>query len=155
MENKYDSLKLKNQFCFSIYLCSKELINKYTPLLEEINLTYTQFIVMMYFWEYKISNVKNISRALLLDSSTLTPLLKKLELKGYIVRSRSTRDERNLNMTVTEKGMMLREKALVIREQMSKYINISNEEAKTLYELIYKVLINTQKRRWSKCQLSM
>jgi len=146
MENKYDSLKLKNQFCFSIYLCSKELINKYTPLLEEINLTYTQFIVMMYFWEYKKSNVKNISRALLLDSSTLTPLLKKLELKGYIVRSRSTRDERNLNMTVTEKGMMLREKALVIREQMSKYINISNEEAKTLYELIYKVLINTQKK---------
>ncbi len=145
METKYDSLKLKNQFCFSIYLCSKELINKYTPLLEEINLTYTQFIVMMYFWEYKISNVKNISRALLLDSSTLTPLLKKLELKGYIVRSRSTRDERNLNMTVTEKGMMLREKALVIREQMSKYINISNEEAKTLYELIYKVLINIQK----------
>ena len=78
MKSEYDSLTLKNQLCFPIYLCSKEIIRKYTPLLEEMDLTYTQYIVMMYFWERKKSNVKEIANVLLLDSSTLTPLLKKL-----------------------------------------------------------------------------
>ena len=145
MESKYDSLTLKNQLCFPIYLCSKEIIRKYTPLLEKIDLTYTQYIVMMYFWEKEKSNVKDIGKALLLDSSTLTPLLKKLESKGYITRVRSTKDERNLDAATTDKGMKLRDKALLIPEKMGKCINITTEEAQNLYKLIYKVLLNTQK----------
>ena len=66
MDNKYDSLKLKNQLCYPIYLCSKEIIRRYTPFLNEINLTYTQYIVMMYFWEKGNSNVKEISNTLLI-----------------------------------------------------------------------------------------
>ena len=84
MESKYDSLTLKNQLCFPIYLCSKEIVKHYTPYLEKLDLTYTQYITMMVMWDEKASNVKELSQALLLDSGTLTPLLKKLEKKGYI-----------------------------------------------------------------------
>jgi len=145
MESKYDSLTLKNQLCFPIYLCAKEITRKYAPLLDEINLTYTQYIVMMYFWEKEKSNVKELGKALLLDSSTLTPLLKKLENKGFITRVRSTVDERNLDIKVTKKGMELRDKALDIPNKMGKCVALTESEAKTLYEIMYKILMNTQK----------
>ncbi|MBQ8892101.1 MAG: MarR family transcriptional regulator [Bacilli bacterium] len=145
MESKYDSLTLKNQLCFPIYLCSKEIIRKYTPILNELNLTYTQYIVMMYLWEKKTGNVKDIGKVLLLDSSTLTPLLKKLEVKGYITRVRSTLDERNLDITITDKGLKLRDKALSVPTQMSHCINLEEKEIEMLYSLIYKVLINIEK----------
>jgi len=145
VESSYDSLTLKNQLCFPIYLCSKEIIRKYSPMLNNINLTYTQYIVMMYFWEVKTSNVKNISKALLLDSSTLTPLLKKLENKGYIKRLRSTHDERNLVITLTENGLNLRDKTLTIPKQMEQCINLSKEETEVLYKLVNKVLLNINK----------
>ena len=102
--DKYEGLRLKNQLCFPIYLCSKEIIRKYTLYLEKLDLTYTQYVVMMYFWENKKSNVKDLGKALLLDSSTLTPLLKKLEAKGYVKRQRSSEDERNLIVELTSKG---------------------------------------------------
>ena len=145
MENKYDSLKLKNQLCFPIYLCSKEIIRKYTPLLDELNLTYTQYIVMMYFWEVKVSNVKEVSKALILDSSTLTPLLRKLESKGYIRIVRSTKDERNLELTLTKEGENLKDKALEIPKRIAKCLDLSDNEANTLYSLVYKVLLNVEK----------
>ena len=145
MNNKYDSLSLKNQLCFPIYLCSKEIIRKYTPILDELNLTYTQYIVMMFFWENKTSNVKDLGKTLLLDSSTLTPLLKKLEKKGYITRVRSTVDERNLVLELTPEGEQLREKALTVPGKMVKCINLTDDEIKTLYKLLYKVLLNVEK----------
>ena len=145
MESKYDSLTLKNQLCFPIYLCSKEIIHKYTPMLSKLDLTYTQYIVMMYFWEKETSNVKDISQALLLDSGTLTPLLKKLEAKGYITRVRSIKDERNLEVTITEKGLNLRKKALSIPLNMANCIGLSKEESEMLYSLIYKILLNILK----------
>ncbi len=145
MIDKYDSLKLKNQLCFPIYLCSKEIIRKYTPVLDRLNLTYTQYIVMMYFWEKKESNVKDIGKALMLDSSTLTPLLKKLENKGYLKRVRSNKDERNLVITLTDEGDKLKDKALDVPKEMSKCISISEDEAKTLYSIIYKVLLNVER----------
>ena len=145
MEKDNDSLKLKNQLCFPIYLCSKEIIRKYTPLLKSLDLTYTQYIVMMYFWERERSNVKDIGKTLLLDSSTLTPLLKKLEKKGYISRVRSTIDERNLEVAITDKGKKLKSKALSIPEKMGKCIDLSEEETITLYSLIYKVLMNVER----------
>ena len=145
MESNNDSLTLKNQLCFPIYLCSKEIIRKYTPILEELDLTYTQYIVMMYFWEKERSNVKDIGKALILDSSTLTPLLKKLEQKGYITRQRSKSDERNLSVFITEKGKQLKNKALAVPKKIGKCINLSEEEAKSLYILLYKVLNNVIK----------
>ena len=147
MVSKYDTLLLKNQLCFPIYLCSKEIIRKYSPLLDDIDLTYTQYIVMMYFWEKNKSNVKELGKTLLLDSSTLTPLLKKLENKGYISRVRSSIDERNLVLTVTKKGLDLRDKAMSIPEQIGECINLSEEEVSVLYKLSYKILANIQKEK--------
>ena len=143
--NKYDSLTLKNQLCFPIYLCSKEIIRRYTPLLDDLDLTYTQYITMMYLWEHNTSNVKDISDALFLDSGTLTPLLKKLEAKEYITRTRSLKDERNLDVTITKKGLALRDKALSVPCEMSKCINLSEDEVKTLYSLMYKIVGNLSK----------
>lgn len=145
MEKENDSLKLKNQLCFPIYLCSKEIIRKYTPWLEEIDLTYTQYIVMMYFWEKEKSNVKEVGKTLLLDSSTLTPLLKKLENKGFITRVRSTIDERNLEIQITKNGRELKDKAKLIPEKIGKCIALSEEEATTLYSLMYKILMNVER----------
>ena len=146
--DKYDNLKLKNQLCFPIYLCSKEIIRKYTPLLNELNLTYTQYIVMMYFWEVEESNLKDLGKSLMLDSSTLTPLLKKLELKGYIERKRNSSDERNLVVKLTKKGINLKNKAIDIPSKMGKCINLSDSDAKTLYSLIYKVLLNVEENNY-------
>ena len=141
----YDSLKLENQLCFPIYLCSKELIRKYTPFLDSLDLTYTQYIVMLYLWEKGSSNVRELGKTILLDSSTLTPLLKKLESKGYISRERSLVDERNLVINLTEKGEKLKSKALSIPSKMGECINLSKDEVSTLYKLIYKLLTNIEK----------
>ena len=145
MDSKYDSLTLKNQLCFPIYLVAKEITKRYSYLLEELDLTYTQYIVMMYFWEKRTSNVKELGNILLLDSSTLTPLLKKLEVKGYITRSRSLADERNLIVSVTDKGLKLRDKALNIPVEMTKCVDLEDKEIKTLYEITNKILNNITK----------
>ena len=101
MDNsKYDVLKLENQLCFPIYATSREIVKKYKPYLEKIDLTYTQYIVMMVLWERKTVNVKELGECLYLDSGTLTPLLKKLESKGFVSRMRSETDERNLVVSI-------------------------------------------------------
>ena len=139
-EEVYDCLKLENQLCFPLYACSKEVIRKYKPLLDRLDLTYTQYIAMMVLWEKKKTNVKEMGEALFLDSGTLTPLLKKLEQKGYITRHRKKSDERNLMVSVTKKGMQLREEAVRIPEEIGSCICIPPEDAKKLYELLHKVL---------------
>ena len=138
--DKYDSLKLKNQLCFPLYACSKEIIKNYKPFLDKIDLTYTQYIVMMVLWEAKVINVKDLGEQLYLDSGTLTPLLKKLESKGYISRNRSDKDERNLMIKVTDKGMELREKALSVPQEVSKCVKLTKEEASFLYKILYKMI---------------
>ena len=140
MEEKYDSLKIQNQLCFPLYACSKEIIKKYKPMLDKLDLTYTQYIVMMVMWEQKEINVKKLGECLFLDSGTLTPLLKKLENKGYISRKRSTDDERNLIISITDKGMKLRLKAKDVPMEMGKCINLSKDEAMQLYKTLYKIL---------------
>ena len=140
-----DKLLLKNQICFPLYLCSKEIIRKYTPLLNKLDLTYTQYIVMMYLWENKECNVKELGKTLLLDSNTLTPLLKKLESKNYITINKSSNDSRNTIISITEKGLELKESALAIPDSMIKCVNLSDEEAQTLYKILYKVLYNIEK----------
>ena len=143
---QYEPLKLKNQLCFPIYLCSKEIIRKYTPYLNKLNLTYTQYIVMMYLWENKETNVKELGKTLLLDSNTLTPLLKKLEKKEYIIRTKSEIDERNLIIKLTKKGQELKEQALEIPKQIGKCIKLEKEETIILYKTLYKILENIEER---------
>ena len=140
MEENYDCLKLENQLCFPLYACSKEIVRRYTPLLQEINLTYTQYIVMMVMWDKQEMNVKALGERLYLDSGTLTPLLKKLETKKYITRARSKDDERNLVIKITKKGMELREKAKNVPIELGKCVNLDEKEALALYKTLYKIL---------------
>ncbi len=138
--SKFESLKLKNQLCFPLYACSREVIKLYKPLLDELDITYTQYVAMMVLWEKKQINVKTLGEHLYLDSGTLTPLLKKLEAKGFLTRTRSERDERNLIVSITDKGMALREKAVDIPAKMATCVNLTPEESLTLYRILYKLL---------------
>ncbi|MCM1467559.1 MAG: MarR family transcriptional regulator [Alistipes sp.] len=138
--NKYDCLKLENQLCFPLYACSKEVIRRYKPYLDRLDLTYTQYIAMMVMWEKKEVNVKELGNALFLDSGTLTPLLKKLEEKKYVVRKRSREDERNLIVSITPEGEALKEQAVRIPAELGACINMEPQEARQLYELLYKLL---------------
>lgn len=140
MSDKYDSLKLGNQLCFPLYACSKEIVRRYKPFLDKIDLTYTQYITMMVMWEQTSISVKDLGELLFLDSGTLTPVLKTLEQKKLVTRQRSKEDERVLIVTITEEGLALRDKALDVPVQMSSCIQISTEEAKQLYNLLYKLL---------------
>lgn len=140
MADKYDCLKLENQLCFPLYACAKEVVRHYKPFLDKLDLTYTQYIVMMVLWEKKTVNVKTLGESLYLDSGTLTPLLKRLETKGLIKRERSRRDERALNVSITEKGEELREAALGIPEEINECMQLQKEEIHTLYTLLYKTL---------------
>ena len=140
MNDKYACLMLKNQLCFPLYACSKEIIRRYKPFLDKVDLTYTQYITMMALWENESMNVRELGQCLFLDSGTLTPVLKKLEGKGYIERCRSKEDERNLIVTVTAKGWELREKALKIPEAMAMCVDLDPAGSGELYRLLYKVL---------------
>ena len=137
----YEQLKLENQLCFPLYAAAKEVVRKYKPFLDELDLTYTQYITMMVLWENESMNVKELGSKLYLDSGTLTPLLKKLESKGYITRCRCREDERNLIIQITEKGDALKTQAMHIPSAMTeKWINISKEEIKVMYHALYKLL---------------
>ena len=143
-EEKYESLKLGNQLCFPLYACSKEIIRRYKPYLDRIDLTYTQYITMMVMWEKKTVNVKTLGECLYLDSGTLTPVLKKLEAKGYITRERSSEDERNLVVSITTEGEKLRDEAISIPSSIGSCVKLSEEEGKILYNLLYKIIGNVR-----------
>ena len=140
MDQKYDALRLERQLCFPLYACSREVIKRYKPFLDKLDLTYTQYIAMMVLWERKSVTVKELGNFLYLDSGTLTPLLKKMEAKGLITRRRSGEDERSLIIRLTEKGEKLQDEALDVPVQMSKCVVLDASEAKELYRLLYKLL---------------
>ncbi len=140
--NDYDVLKLKNQICFPIYATSNMIIRKYKPLLDKLDLTYTQYITMMVLWEKKNINVKNLGMCLFLDSGTLTPLLKKLEAKEYITRTRDKNDERNVIISITKKGESLKNKAADVPKTMAENVNLNQDDAEKLYRILYKILEN-------------
>ncbi|HAX51608.1 MarR family transcriptional regulator [Muricomes intestini] len=140
MSDKYDALKLENQLCFPLYACSKEIVKLYKPYLDELDLTYTQYITMMVLWEHKQVNVKELGRHLYLDSGTLTPVLKKLEQKGWVERSRAKEDERVLNVTLTEAGDALKEKAVEIPGRIGTCLKLEQEEMMIFYKILYKIL---------------
>ena len=140
MAGKYDSLKLENQLCFPLYACSKEIVRRYKTYLDKLDLTYTQYIVMMVMWEEKELNVKQLGDKLFLDSGTLTPVLKKLEAKGYVTRERSKIDERTLIVTLTDSGKELREMAVDIPVGMRGCLKLSDEEMIQLRTMLGKIL---------------
>lgn len=136
----YDGLKLENQICFPLYAASREMIKLYRPYLDALDLTYTQYIAMMVFWEQKKINVKELGKKLYLDSGTLTPVLKSLEAKGFVRRYRSTQDERVLLVEITEAGEALKEQAKTIPSCVAAGIGMSKEDAMQLYQQLYKIL---------------
>ena len=140
MDDQYGALKLSHQLCFPLYACSREIIKRYKPFLDELDLTYTQYIAMMVLWEQGQLTVKELGAALFLDSGTLTPLLKKLEAKSYITRRRSQADERSLLVGLTPQGLALRDRALSVPVQMARCVRLEPEEVKELYRLLYKLL---------------
>lgn len=146
-EKNYESIQLKNQLCFPLYAASRETIRLYKPYLDELELTYTQYISMMVLWERKSVTVKELGKELYLDSGTLTPLLKKLENKGLLTRKRSAEDERNLIVTVTEAGEALKDKALSVRDKMAAKVCLTAEESLTMYHLLYKLLSGVEDTR--------
>ena len=139
-ESDYDALKLENQLCFPLYACSRSIVNLYTPFLKPLGLTYTQYIVFLVLWEQDGITVGELGSKLHLDNGTITPLLKKMQDKGYVTRERSKSDERVVIVSLTEAGRALREEAVKIPAAIGQCVPREPEEAATLYELLYKVL---------------
>ncbi len=135
-----DILKLSNQICFPLYASGKEIVRRYTPYLNELDLTYTQYLVLMVLWEKDSISVKEIGEKLYLDSGTLTPLINKLINKGLIKKSVSSNDARELVIFLTSKGIKLKERAKSIPPLIAGKVKLSQEEAIQLYSLLYKVL---------------
>ncbi len=148
MKQETDPLRLKNQTGFPIYLCAKEITNLMRGLLAPYELTYTQFIIMMYLWEIGESNLKDAADSLLLDPSTLTPVLKKLEAKGYVTKQRSQGDERNLTIKLTERGSELREKLSGLPLEIKQKLGLDSEETKIIRSLMTKMLNNIKKEKY-------
>lgn len=140
MAQEFEELKLCNQLCFPLYACAKEVVRMYKPYLDEFDLTYTQYIAMLVLWEQEEISVKQLGEILYLDSGTLTPVLKKLEQKGYLHRERSKEDERVLLVTLTEVGEELKKKAVKIPRQMGTCMKLEPEEALTLHRILHKLL---------------
>ncbi len=140
MNDKFDALKLGNQLCFPLYVCSKEIVKRYKPFLDEIGLTYTQYITMMAMWEHEELSVKELGSLLFLDSGTLTPVLKTLEKKGFLSRKRSSADERVLVVTLTEEGQQLKEQAVEVPLKMQGCVSIDEKDAAELYKILHKIM---------------
>ena len=140
MADEFDALKLKNQLCFPLYACGKGIVKRYTPFLDELGITYTQYITLMVLWEHGTMSVKELGQYLYLDSGTLTPVLKKLEHMGYVTRARSEEDERVLNVSLTKAGEALKKDAVDIPKKIGACVSLSKDEAATLYRLLYKLL---------------
>ncbi len=137
-------LKLDNQLCFAIYACAREFTKLYHPLLKELGLTYTQYITLLVLWEEDRMTVKQLGNRLYLDSGTLTPLLKKLEVMGLVTRERDKQDERSVIIALTEKGSLLKDKALDIPERLFCQAGVSPEEAEGLRMQITEMLKKVQ-----------
>lgn len=138
--SKFDALKLENQLCFPLYAATREIVKKYRPYLDELDLTYTQYITMMVMWENAEITVKALGEKLYLDSGTMTPVLKSLEAKGFIERKRSATDERSVSAFLTDSGKALKEKAVDIPAKIATCVGLDQGEAMQLYSLLYKVL---------------
>ena len=137
-----DILLLDNQLCFPLYAAAKEVVRRYTPFLAPFDLTYTQYIAMMVLWEKKTVSVNELGKQLMLDSGTLTPLLRKLEDKKYVLREKSAKDGRRLIVSLTPEGASLKDKMVVVPQKMGTCVHLSPEETVELKRLLKKVTDN-------------
>lgn len=140
MENEFDHMKLENQLCFLLYASSREMTKQYKPLLEKLNVTYPQYLVLLLLWEHETLTVKKMGELLYLDSGTLTPMLKRMEQQGLITRKRSEEDERSVLISLTEDGELLKEKAANIPGTILGLSNQSGEDLKQLKSALYTLL---------------
>ena len=138
----HEAMKLSNQLCFPLYAAARNVTSLYTPWLKQLGLTYTQYIVFLVLWEKDGISVTEIGEKLMLDNGTLSPLLKKMELAGYVERRRCREDDRVVEITLTEKGRALQEQASDIPQQVAGCINLQPEKARELYTLLYELLEN-------------
>lgn len=138
--DKYDSLLLRNQLCFPTYAVSNKILRKYKPFLDKLDLTYTQYIVMMVMWEKGVANEKELCETLRLNTNTLAPLLKRLKDKGFISIDKDKKDKRNLVIKLTKEGELLKEKAVDVPPSIAQEFNLTEEEATLLYKILYKIL---------------
>ena len=138
--NKYESIRLRNQICFPLYACAKEIIRQYREPLAELNLTYTQYIVMMVLWESGSMTEGELGKTVRLDSGTLAPLLKRLEKQGYITRVRLESNERKLMVSLTEAGENLKDRAVEVPKAMQGCIDMPREELLQLKSLLEKAI---------------
>lgn len=133
-------LLLENQLCFPLYAASRRVVNRYTPYLKPLGITYTQYIVFLALWEEGDTTVGELCRRLYLDNGTVTPLLKKMEEAGWILRSRSRQDERVVCVQLTEAGWDFRQKVMEIPGRVGRCSPLSEQEAANMYEILQKLL---------------
>ena len=139
-QNDFNPLALENQICFALYVCSKEIIRRYTPVLEPLGLTYTSYITLLGLWEKDNVTIKELGARLYLDSGTLTPLLKKMESQGLLTRTRSREDERTVYIRLTEEGKALREKCTGVPAQMMCHNFLEPEKAGELLQFLHMMM---------------
>jgi hypothetical protein len=140
-----ETVQLRNQLCFPLYAAAKEVVRRYGPILDDLQLTYTQYITMMVLWEKKTVSVSELGNELYLDSGTLTPLLKKMEAKNLVKRTRSAKDERRVDVSITPDGMALRERAFCVPVKMGSCMHLSDAEMAQLAYLLDKLIRNVRK----------
>ena len=145
-ETAYEPLRLENQLCFPLYACAKEIVRQYRKPLEPLDLTYTQYIVMMVLWEFGAMTEGELGKKVHLDSGTLAPLLKRLEKQGYITRIRPENNERKLFLSLTEQGEALKEKAKAVPAAMQGCIPLEQEDQMLLKSLLDQALIRMNNR---------
>lgn len=141
IENQeFNPLALENQLCFALYVCSKEIIRKYTPLLEPLGLTYTSYITLLSLWEEDNVTLKTLGEKIFLDSGTLTPLLKKMEGQGLLTRTRGGKDERTVYIKLTKEGIELKKKCINIPAQMACNNLLDLKDAQVLLKTLHTVM---------------
>ena len=138
-----ESLKLENQLCFPLYVASRKVISLYQPYLKPLNITYTQYIVLMVLWETDGIPVSELGRRLFLDNGTLTPLLKKMEQQGYLTRQRNYKDERVVTISLTQKGIQMKELCKHVPASVGNCIRMEKEQAQSLHSLLYDIIRKT------------
>jgi len=148
-----DLLKLSNQVCFPLYALSRKITAHYQPLLDKLDVTYPQYLVMLLLWEFKELSVKELGRQLMLDSGTLTPLLKRMEEKSLVVRTRSAQDERVVMITLTEGGKKLKKRAGDIPEKLMCSLGLTVEEMMALQQLTTTIISKIEAAEAAKTEL--
>jgi DNA-binding MarR family transcriptional regulator len=141
-DGRYDALKLENQLCFPLYAAARAVVRNYTPYLKPLGLTYTQYIVLLVLWENDNIRVSSLCERLHLDNGTVTPVLKKMEKNGLLIRNRLKDDERVVIVSLTDEGWAMREKALSVPEKLGCgcCFDLGQEDSKTLSSLLYRIL---------------